>query len=245
MELIESSGVDVQGESVKKAPESSMTIYFVVATFLIFADQLTKVLVKGFNIFGFKHEGMWLGQSYPLIDDIVRITFVENPGMAFGIQFGIGKIFLTLFSLIAGSALLWYLSKLGNFKTSIKIGITLLIAGALGNFIDRCFYGVLYGEQSLFFGYVVDFIQVDIPDINWFGATYTHWPVFNIADSCVSCGMVLLLVVNKYLPSLAQIKAGTMESDNDSKSTDSVESSEEKTMTNSETTEGTDESFKA
>jgi len=211
MELIESSVVDSQEKSVHKVAAPSMTIYFVVAAFLIFADQLTKILVKGFNLFGFQHEGMWLGQSFPFIGDIVRITFVENPGMAFGIQFGFGKIFLTLFSLIAGSALLWYLSKLGNFKTSVKIGITLLIAGALGNFIDRCFYGVLYGEQSLFFGYVVDFIQVDIPDINWFGATYTHWPVFNIADSCVSCGMVLLLVVNKYLPSLSEIKSNGIE----------------------------------
>ena len=101
---------------------------------------------------------------------------------------------------------MWYLSKLGRFALSIQIGITLLIAGALGNFIDRCFYGVFYGEQPLFYGYVVDFIQVDIPDINWFGATYTHWPVFNVADSCVSIGMILLIMFNKYLPTLADIR---------------------------------------
>ena len=135
-----------------------------------------------------------------------RFKIYIDPGMAFGIQFGFAKIFLTLFSLIAGSALLWYLSKIKRFSLLIQIGITLLIAGALGNFIDRCFYGVLYGEQALFYGYVVDFIQVDIPDIDWFGATYTHWPVFNIADSCVSVGMVLLLIRNKYLPTLADIK---------------------------------------
>lgn len=212
MELTESSDVNKQHNSGNQSSSSSVTIYFLIASLLIVLDQLTKVLVKGFSLFGYHHDGMWLGQSYPLIGDLVRITFVENPGMAFGIQFGFWKVFLTLFSLIAGSALIWYLSKLGGFKTSVKIGITLLIAGALGNFIDRCFYGVLYGEQNLFYGYVVDFIQVDIPDIDWFGATYTHWPVFNIADSCVSCGMVLLLIVNKHIPSLSHVR-GNFESE--------------------------------
>lgn len=183
-----------------------MLWFFITAALLIILDQVTKTLVKGFTLFGYHHDGMFLGESHALIGDIVRLTFVENPGMAFGIQFGFAKIFLTLFSLIAGSALVWYLSKLGRFALSIQIGITLLIAGALGNFIDRCFYGVLYGEQPLFYGYVVDFIQVDIPDIDWFGATYTHWPVFNVADSCVSVGMVLLLIFNKYLPTLADIR---------------------------------------
>lgn len=198
---------DVEKIYVKPHEKSrNMLWFFMAAAFLILLDQLTKILVKGFTLFGYHHEGMYLGESHQLIGDVVRLTFVENPGMAFGIQFGFAKIFLTLFSLIAGSALLWYLSKIKRFSLLIQIGITLLIAGALGNFIDRCFYGVFYGEQALFYGYVVDFIQVDIPDVNWFGATYTHWPVFNIADSCVSVGMVLLLIRNKYLPTLADIK---------------------------------------
>ncbi len=198
---------DVEKIHVQPSEKSrNMMWFFLAAALLIFVDQLTKIFVKGFTLFGYHHEGMYLGESHPLIGDIVRLTFVENPGMAFGIQFGFAKIFLTLFSLIAGSALLWYLSKIGRFSLLIQIGITLLIAGALGNFIDRCFYGVFYGEQALFYGYVVDFIQVDIPDIDWFGATYTHWPVFNIADSCVSVGMVLLLIRNKYLPTLVDIK---------------------------------------
>jgi signal peptidase II len=76
----------------------------------------------------------------------------------------------------------------------------LILAGAFGNFIDRMFYGVLYGEGPLFYGLVVDFIQIDIPDIQLGQFAYTHWPVFNIADSCVSIGMILILSYNRYLP---------------------------------------------
>lgn len=222
---------DVEKIYVKPHEKSrNMLWFFMAAAFLILLDQLTKILVKGFTLFGYHHEGMYLGESHPLIGDVVRLTFVENPGMAFGIQFGFAKIFLTLFSLIAGSALLWYLSKIKRFSLLIQIGITLLIAGALGNFIDRCFYGVFYGEQALFYGYVVDFIQVDIPDVNWFGATYTHWPVFNIADSCVSVGMVLLLIRNKYLPTLADIKNAENPSINSPEQTQSEASQTDTTL---------------
>jgi signal peptidase II len=75
-----------------------------------------------------------------------------------------------------------------------RVSFMLLFAGAVGNLIDRLLYGVLYGEGSLFEGKVVDFIQVDIPDVVVQGVQYTHWPVFNIADSCVSIGVVLMLV---------------------------------------------------
>jgi signal peptidase II len=58
------------------------------------------------------------------------------------------------------------------------------------------FYGVFYGSDPLFYGKVVDFLQVDIPDITIWGEVYTHWPVFNIADSCVSIGVVMLLILS-------------------------------------------------
>jgi signal peptidase II len=188
-------------ETVKNSSRS----FFLLAAGLILLDQATKLAVKGFNLFGIQHEGMYVGQSYPIVGETLRLTFVENPGMAFGVSFGWGKVFLTLFSLIAGIGLAWYLSKIRNHSKWIQFGITLLLAGALGNFIDRAFYGVFYNEGALFYGLVVDFIQVDIPDINWFGQVYTHWPVFNVADSCVSCGMVLLLIMNKKIPMFADL----------------------------------------
>ena len=186
--------------------KSSTRIFFLWSFILIAFDQITKLITKGFNIFGFSREGMRLGESIEVIGDFLRFTFVENPGMAFGIEFGWGKIFLSLFSIFAAIALAWYLFKIDGYDKFARTGIMLIFAGAAGNMIDRVFYGVFYGESALFYGKVVDFIQVDIPDVNIFGLYYSHWPVFNIADSCVSCGVVLLIFFHHKLPSLNEIK---------------------------------------
>jgi signal peptidase II len=134
--------------------------------------------------------------------DTVRITFVENPGMAFGISFGAGKIFLSLFSVIASALLVWYLARLETPSFGAKLALALIFAGATGNLIDRVFYGVFYAESPLFYGKVVDFVDVDIPDVTLFGREYARFWVFNVADSCVSVGMGLMLIFNKYLPFL-------------------------------------------
>jgi signal peptidase II len=180
-------------------------LFFLIASVIIIIDQATKLAIKGFSIFGINHEGMLIGQSFSVIGEFLKITFVENAGMAFGISFGAGKIFLSIFSIIASIALGWYLYKLRNYNIWIKIGIMLIFAGAIGNLIDRVFYGIFYNESPLFYGRVVDFIQVDIPDINLFGLHYTHWPVFNVADSCVTIGVVLLIIFNKKIPAFREL----------------------------------------
>ena len=183
----------------------NIKIYYIVVAFLIVFDQVTKIAVKGFNLFGFEHKGMHLGESINVFGTWLRWTFVENEGMAFGIKFGIFKIFLSLFSIVAGGALGYYLYKIRHIHWGVKTGISLIMAGALGNTIDRVFYGVFYGTDSLFYGKVVDFVQVDIPDVNVFGLFYTHFPVFNVADSCVTVGVCTLLIFNKYIPSFESI----------------------------------------
>lgn len=186
-----------------------------IAFLLIVLDQATKIAVKGFSFMGITHHGMFLGESIPVLGEFLRFTFVENPGMAFGVEFGSGKIFLTLFSLIASIGLVYYLLMIESAKIQIRVAIMLILAGAFGNFIDRMFYGVLYGEAPLFYGLVVDFIQIDIPDIQIGQLAYTHWPVFNIADSCVSIGMILLLLYNRYLPyPFTQVNEFTETTDN-------------------------------
>src|SRR5262245_40184219 len=130
---------------------------------------------------------MPLHSSFPFINDILRITYVENPGIAFGITIPGMKIFFSLFSVIAAVAIFIYLKrnngKLGGWD---RTALILIMAGAIGNLIDRCFYGVLYCDQELFYGYVVDFLD--------FGYKKNWWPIFNIADSAVSVGVGILAV---------------------------------------------------
>ncbi len=165
-----------------------------IALVLVVLDQLTKILVKGFDLFGVVHEGMFLGESRPLLGEVLRLTFVENPGMAFGIGWGDAKIILTLLTIVIVVLIVKMIMQTPSSARIVRVSLTLLLGGAVGNLIDRMFYGVMYGEGPLFYGKVVDFLQVDIPDVSLFGELYTHWPVFNIADSCVTVGVVTLLI---------------------------------------------------
>jgi signal peptidase II len=167
-----------------------------IAAMLVVLDQVTKVLVKGFDLFGIVHEGMFLGESRPLLGDALRLTFVENPGMAFGIEWGNAKIILTLLTIGIVLLIVRMIMQAPESARIVRFSLTLLLGGAVGNLIDRMFYGVLYGEGPLFYGKVVDFLQVDIPDVSLFGELHTHWPVFNVADSCVSVGVVTLLIAS-------------------------------------------------
>lgn len=167
-----------------------------LSAFVIVIDQLTKLFVKGFSIpfLGIKVDGMNYGQSIKVIDDIFKITFVENPGMAFGI--GVNtyvKLFLSLFSLVAAVVLIFYLYKNRQRSLTYRVSIALIIAGAFGNFIDRAFYGLFYGYAPIFYGKVVDFFNFDFFDFTIFGRTYERFPIFNVADSAVTVGVIILI----------------------------------------------------
>ncbi|MFA7325465.1 MAG: signal peptidase II [Candidatus Kapaibacterium sp.] len=182
------------------------TLLFIASFLLITLDQVTKFLIKGFSFLGFSVEGFGYGEKVEVVGRAIQLTFVENPGMAFSIEFGAGKIFLSLFSIIASILLILYIRKIGDKPLGYKISIMLIFAGATGNMIDRVFYGVLYDYAPLFYGRVVDFILIDIPDINIFGKYYDYFPVFNIADSCVSVGIVLLLFYNSHIPTFSELR---------------------------------------
>lgn len=181
----------------------SIKPFFILSTIMILIDQITKLYFKGFNFAGINHIGYNYAEQVTIIDNLLYWTYIENPGMAFGIQFGWGKIFLSLFSIIASILLIILLIKIKNENLWVKIGFSLILAGAVGNLIDRVFYGVIFGENPLFYGKVVDFIQVNIPDIDFLG--WTHFPVFNIADSCVTIGVSILILVHNKLPEWNQI----------------------------------------
>lgn len=173
---------------------------FYLTFFIVIADQITKLLVKGINIpaLGINIKGMQLYDSFNVIGDFFRITYIENPGMAFGIDFGeSSKLFLTLFSLVASIAITYYLIKHKDEKLTLRIPLALILGGAVGNLIDRMFYGVIYGEAPLFYGKVVDFLDFDFFNISLFGYTYDRWPIFNIADLAVSIGVILLIFLHR------------------------------------------------
>lgn len=167
---------------------------------IIILDQATKLLVKGINLpfLGIVVQGMYVGQSIPVLGDFLRITFTENPGMAFGIEVG-GKFFLTLFSLIASAGILVYIYLTRNESLIFRVSLAMILGGALGNLIDRVFYGVLYGEGPLFYGKVVDFIDVDFFNINFWHFHLTRFWVFNIADASVTIGVLIMLLFHRTL----------------------------------------------
>ncbi len=166
----------------------------IFSTLIVVLDQITKLAIKGFNLFGIHHEGMQLYESHQILGDFLRLTFVENPGMAFGLNFGM-PVVLGLFSIGASIFLVYLLKRTEKDGiTGLRIALMLILGGAVGNLIDRVFYGVFYNYAGLFYGKVVDFVDVDIPDMNLLGMELHRFYIFNIADAAVSVGVVLLLI---------------------------------------------------
>lgn len=164
----------------------------------VLLDTVTKLLVKGFSfpLLGIQVSGMTYGSSVPLLGNFFRLTFVENPGMAFGIEVA-NKEYLALFTIIASVGLLVYLYKIRKESLWLRLPFALILAGAIGNLINRVFFGVLFGYAPLLQGNVVDFIDVDFFDLQIFDYTMNRWPVFNLADVAVTVGVTLLLVSGK------------------------------------------------
>ena len=195
--------------SLMMAMKNKAKYFFLAALIIIILDQTTKVLIL--NHFGivYNSRGEFIytnpQHDISILGDTVQLTFVDNEGMAFGVKFGGLKIILSTFSIVASILLGWYLYRLEGFSIWVRIGIMLIFIGAVGNLIDRVFYGVIFGYSPIMYGKVIDFVQVDIPDIDIGPFYYTHFPVFNVADSCVTCGVILLLIVHKRIPPLSLV----------------------------------------
>ena len=185
-----------------------------VTLFVIVGDQLTKLFIKGFSLpaLGINVKGMPLGSSIPILGDFARLTYIENPGMAFGIDLG-GKLFFSIFSVVASIGILLYLYKMRNEPLLFRFSLSLILGGAVGNLIDRVFYGVFFDGGRLFYGKVVDFIDVDFFNVNIFGYHLSRWPIFNIADSSVTIGVLILLIFHRrFVNEEERIEHGSIES---------------------------------
>lgn len=153
---------------------------------LVFAvDLFTKQIVR---------IQMSLGQSITVIgDDLLRWTYIENPGMAFGIDPG-NKLLFSIFTVGIVIWLCYYFWSVRNETMKLRVPLAIVLGGAFGNLFDRLFYGIWFQEDGFLHGRVVDFIDFDIPNIDMFGIHMNRWPVFNIADIAVSCGVIALIL---------------------------------------------------
>ena len=136
---------------------------------MVFLDQATKLYIDS---------NMELHQSIQVIKNFFQITYIRNSGAAFGILSGFKSPWLTLFfvliSVVAIGIIMFYYHKTPENQRLTLVSFALIMSGAIGNFIDRAFYGE-----------VIDFLY-----FHW----YQHyWPAFNVADSCITIGVSLLL----------------------------------------------------
>lgn len=170
-------------------------LYFTLG--VIFVDQFSKFYIKGINIpfLNISFEGMYYGESISVIGNFFKITFIENPGMAFGFNPGSDfKLWISVFSLIASIGLIVYLYIVRNKSLSLRIALAMILGGAVGNLIDRTFYGIIYKYAPAFYGKVVDFFDFDFFNFTIFGRSYDRWPIFNIADASVTVGVIILIL---------------------------------------------------
>lgn len=192
------------------------SILFIILILVI--DQVLKIWVK---------THMVLGEEIPLFGDWAKLLFVENNGMAFGWEMGgkPGKLFLSVFRLIAIAVIGWFLYRIIEKKSNIGLilATSAILAGAIGNLIDSAFYGMIFSESfhqvavlfpegggysSFLHGKVVDMFSFPIINTTWpswspikAGQPFVFFsPIFNIADSAITCGVFsILLFQNKML----------------------------------------------
>ena len=189
---------------------------FLAVLLILLADQILKFWIK---------LNMSLGQEYKIFGNWAIIHFTENNGMAFGMEFGgeAGKLFLTLFRIGAvcaiGYGVVYLIKK--KYHRGLIMNLSLIFAGAMGNIIDSTFYGLIFSEStyyepakflpegggyaSLFHGKVVDMFYIPLLQGSyplwvpiWGGQEYIFFrPVFNIADSVITLGVILILIYQK------------------------------------------------
>jgi signal peptidase II len=167
---------------------------------------------------------MEMGQNIHVIGNWFLLHFIENNGMAFGMEMGgkTGKFVLSIFRIIAIFGIGWFLSSLirKKAKLSFILAVSAVLAGAIGNIIDSAFYGMIFSESNyqvakLFppGGGYSSFLLGRVVDMFYFPIINTHFPdwmpilhgrsviffspVFNIADSAISCGVISIILFQK------------------------------------------------
>lgn len=182
---------------------------------ILLVDQVLKIFIK---------THMVIGEEIPVLGNWFRIHFLENNGMAFGMEWGgkTGKAALTIFRMLAIIGIAWYLDSIVKKKASLGLilSVSAIVAGAAGNLIDSAFYGMIFSESwhtpAVIFpegGGYSSFLQGRVVDMFYFPVIDTHWPdwspikpgqsfiffrpVFNIADTSITTGVLSILLFQK------------------------------------------------
>jgi signal peptidase II len=189
------------------------SVLFILLILLI--DQVLKIWIK---------THMTIGQEYHIFGNRGIIHFIENNGMAFGMEMGgkTGKFILSIFRIVAIIAIGFFLSSLikKNAYSGLILAVSSIMAGAIGNMIDSAFYGMIFSESfnqtAIMFppgGGYSSFLHGRVVDMFYFPIINTHWPdwspfragesliffrpVFNIADSAITCGVLSIVLFQK------------------------------------------------
>jgi signal peptidase II len=202
--------------SERRKPLQRLSLITLISVLVV--DQVSKIWVK---------TQMYLDESIAVFGQWFFIHFIENPGMAFGMELGgeWGKLLLSIFRLVAIGFIAYYLR--GQIRTGAHKGlifsVSLVLAGAVGNMIDSAFYGMIFSESPRFTptvavlfppeGGYAGFLQGKVVDMLYFPIIDTHFPdwmpwiggerfqffrpVFNVADSAITVGMALILINQK------------------------------------------------
>lgn len=176
--------VHTAGDDLVKKYDKVLPRRFLIITVLaILVDQLSKTVVIRL---------LSPGESVPVLGDLFRLTFILNPGGVFGTRLG-SQNFYTFISLLAIGVTLWFFFKTRTKEKSFRMGLCLVLGGAVGNLIDR----FRFGEVVDFLDF--DFFNISLPPtkILFFrfpGFYLDRWPVFNLADSFVLIGMALIIL---------------------------------------------------
>ena len=171
-----------------------MKILF-LSLILFLIDQISKVLARGFNLswFEINYSGLYLGESKPLIKDVLHITLVENPGIAFGIDPGESlRDLILVITILTCIGIFAYLLFAKNADRRVRIAVALILGGAAGNLFDRIFYGYFYNYAPLFQGNVVDFLDIRFFRFFIFDDIHGNY-VFNFADISILSGVFILI----------------------------------------------------